>query len=262
MRVPPKRIGVASELRLASLILVCGALCLAGLGGCRSRQPPKPAPPASAISFRDVTGQTGIQHIYHNGRAAERYTILETLGGGLALVDYDNDQRLDLVATGGGTFGPDGQAMGRAGLLFRNQGELEFGDVTLNAGFVSPPFYTHGFAAADYDNDGFDDLLTNRLRRTSVVAQPGRRDVSRCFAATGLGGHERGGLVYECRMGRLRRRRAAGLVRRALRGLEPRPRSPVPRRQESASRGLLPDRFQRGPRSVIPKSGRRFVRAG
>src|SRR5687767_9690957 len=49
----------------------------------------------SPVSFADVTAATGVEFTYSSGYEAEQYTILESLGGGLATFDFDRDGRLD-----------------------------------------------------------------------------------------------------------------------------------------------------------------------
>ena len=55
--------------------------------------------------FRDVTPESGVDFTYRNGAEADHYAILESLGGGVALIDYDGDGLLDVFLTGGGHFG-------------------------------------------------------------------------------------------------------------------------------------------------------------
>ncbi len=89
------------------------------------------------------------------------YTILESLGGGVALFDFNGDGLLDIFVTGGGTFGgPDGkQIIGNPSRLYQNLGGWRFRDVTAQVGLDQPLFYSHGCAVGDFDNDGWPDLL-------------------------------------------------------------------------------------------------------
>ncbi len=128
--------------------------------------------------FRDVTADAGVQFTYRNGADAGHLTILESVGGGVALLDFDGDGLLDIFVTGGGSIDrprsdyPDEPAAYAEALrqsppalcglpckLYRNLGNWKFQDVTREAGLDVPWFYTHGCAVADYDRDGWPDLL-------------------------------------------------------------------------------------------------------
>jgi hypothetical protein len=61
-----------------------------------------PAP----VRFHNVTEESAIRSTYRSGREAGQFTILESVGGGVGIVDYDNDGTMDLYFTGGGTFEP------------------------------------------------------------------------------------------------------------------------------------------------------------
>jgi hypothetical protein len=109
--------------------------------------------------FETVTPSTGVDFAYRNGDGAERHTLLETLGGGAGLVDFDRDGDVDLFITGGGTIPKgDGTIGGLAPALFRNLGEFRFERVDVAAGLTECRYYSHGCAAADVNRDGFLDI--------------------------------------------------------------------------------------------------------
>lgn len=111
--------------------------------------------------FRDMTADSGMHFNYRNGEEENQFTILESVGGGVALLDYDGDGLLDIFVTGGGTFGgPEKkQLKGLPCKLYKNIGGWKFKDVTKDAGLDVTWWYTHGVAVADYDRDGWTDLL-------------------------------------------------------------------------------------------------------
>lgn len=120
--------------------------------------------------FRDATADSGIHFVCRNGEEADQLTILETLGSGVALFDYDGDGLLDIFLVGGGYFdGPDKKTIrGAPCKLFRNLGGLRFQDVSKEAGLDIPWWYTHGVAVADYDRDGWPDLLVTGYGRIAL----------------------------------------------------------------------------------------------
>src|SRR5438105_12323842 len=66
---------------------------------------PKEAAAAGPPVFEDVTAASGVKHTYRNGEdTANHLSILESLGGGAGLIDYDGDGLLDLFLPGGGGF--------------------------------------------------------------------------------------------------------------------------------------------------------------
>jgi hypothetical protein len=141
--------------------------------------PAKPPSPSSGPPwFADVAAASGVNFTYRNGEEAEHLSILESLGGGVALLDYDGDGLLDIFVTGGGRFSkprsaypanPEAYAkavsatppdlVGYPCKLFRNHGNCTFEDVTATVGLERPWHYTHGCAVADFDRDGWPDLL-------------------------------------------------------------------------------------------------------
>ena len=145
---------------------------LAALNALAPRRPVESAPPATASSaptFTDVTEASGIGFRHENSPTTSKY-LIETMGGGVALFDYDNDGRLDVFFVNGAALAdpmpagaePDKSAPRFANRLYRNKGDGTFDDVTRRAGLAAARGYGMGVAVGDYDNDGSEDLyVTN-----------------------------------------------------------------------------------------------------
>ncbi|HEX6986472.1 MAG TPA: CRTAC1 family protein, partial [Planctomycetaceae bacterium] len=123
-----------------------------------SDRPAEP-PPETLIRFEDRTREAGVDFIYRSGEEAGHFSILESLGGGAGLIDFDLDGAPDLVLPGGGEYGPGPTIRGLPPALYRNLGSWRYVEVAGPAGLRSAPYYSHGPAVADYDADGFPDLV-------------------------------------------------------------------------------------------------------
>lgn len=109
--------------------------------------------------FETMTPMTGVTFAYPNGEEAGRYTLLETIGGGVAMIDYDCDGDLDLFFTGGGTIpAKEGEIDGLPPGLFANEEAWKFRNVGAQAGLAHGRIYSHGCAVADFNRDGFPDI--------------------------------------------------------------------------------------------------------
>jgi hypothetical protein len=139
--------------------------------------------------FVDITAAAGVSHRYEDGQEAGHLAILESLGGGVALLDFDQDGDLDLFLPGGGGFAGEEKRtiIGRPPALYRNDGHWQFTDVTAAAGLQTPRCYTHGAAVGDYDRDGRDDLLVTGYGGLGLYRNEGGRFVDVTETA-GVGG--------------------------------------------------------------------------
>lgn len=107
--------------------------------------------------FENVSQQAGIHFHYHAGREAGEYAILESLGGGVGVFDFDNDGWIDVMLAGGGKL--DNKTVSPLPCkVFRNQGDFQFVEVTTQTNLASDRFYNHGVFPGDYDGDGFVDM--------------------------------------------------------------------------------------------------------
>jgi len=109
------------------------------------------------LLFRDVAEAWGITAPNLYGGDKTKKFILEMTGNGVALIDYDNDGRLDIVLLNGARL--DGTS--RLSVVYRNLGDGKFKDQTTASG-LSTSGWVQGACAGDIDNDGFTDLLVTR----------------------------------------------------------------------------------------------------
>jgi len=116
--------------------------------------------PRTVASFRDRAARSGVAFTYQNGQEAGYFSIVESLGGGVGLLDWDRDGDLDLFLPAGGRFGKDETIGGRPAGLFLNRGDWSFLDSSVQTGTAGETArYSHGAAVGDFNSDGFPDVL-------------------------------------------------------------------------------------------------------
>ncbi|HVR28757.1 MAG TPA: CRTAC1 family protein [Thermoanaerobaculia bacterium] len=147
----------------------------------RTAEPP-------AVPFTDTTAEWGIAFVHHNGAYGEKL-LPETMGGGVAIFDFDGDGDQDLFFVDS-TRWPEGPATAPAGALalYENDGAGRFRDVTQNRG-LDIEIYGTGVAVGDYDNDGDVDIFVAAVGRNLLLRN---EDSGRWFtdvtAEAGVGG--------------------------------------------------------------------------
>ena len=142
---------------------------------------------STKIKFDNVIQTSKIKFALRNSISPKRYTF-ETMVGGVALFDYNNDGLLDIFFTNGAAIPSleksDATYWNR---LFRNNGDGSFTDVTEKAGLQGVG-YSMGVAAGDYDNDGFVDLYVTGLNRNQLFHNNGDGTFTDVTANAGVGG--------------------------------------------------------------------------
>ncbi len=118
-----------------------------------------PATTVSAFQFLDDGERLQPPGTYRNGREAHRYAILESLGGGGALLDYDLNGRLDIFMPGGGEFTAEPGLRGLPHHLWRSGDGLNWRGTADLARCAASAHYSHGCAVGDWNDDGCADLL-------------------------------------------------------------------------------------------------------
>jgi hypothetical protein len=134
--------------------------------------------PASFLNFLEVEGSLP-QCSFRDGSEQQLFSLIETTGGGCALLDYDRDGQLDIVHAGGGF--PDlklEKLSGYPGNLHRQRYAWKFDNCGSEAHVDFSRSFNAAVIAADYDNDGFTDLLVTGF------------DALQCFRNQGDGTYE------------------------------------------------------------------------
>jgi enediyne biosynthesis protein E4 len=140
----------------------------------------------SAITFRDVTQQAGIHFIHNNGAFGQKF-LPETLGPGVAFIDYNNDGWPDIFLVNG-TDWPGHPDKHSTPKLYHNNHNGTFTDVTQKAGFGGVEMFGMGVAVGDFDNDGYDDLFVTAYGQSRLFHNNGNGTFTDVTQKTGLSG--------------------------------------------------------------------------
>jgi hypothetical protein len=142
----------------------------------------------TSIIFRDVTQQSGIRFVHNNGAFGKKF-LPETLGPGVAFIDYDNDGWPDIFLANG-TDWPGHAQKHTTPKLYHNNRDGTFTDVTHKAG-LDIEIYGLGVTVGDYDNDGFDDLFLTAFGQSRLFHNNGNGTFTDVTQKAGLTGpHE------------------------------------------------------------------------
>jgi len=186
-----------SEPGVRDKIAICALLAFSLTSAASSQQKNVPAnSPTMQLpgKFVDVTSASGIQFQYRSSHTPKKY-LLETMGPGVALFDYDNDGRLDIFVVNGAPMsdptakGAIPQKTGPAywNRLYHQKADGTFEDVTEKAG-VQGSGYGMGVAVGDYDNDGFEDLYVTAYGGNKLYHNNGNGTFTDVTEKAGVGG--------------------------------------------------------------------------
>jgi enediyne biosynthesis protein E4 len=161
---------------LRELLHVGRAVALAAGLGCLSG-----APPDGAIRF----SYRAVPFVLDSSETAERHAP-ETMAGGVALFDYDNDGDLDIFFVNGADITTLKKSDSKySNRLFANDGKGNFTDVTEKAGLAGRGF-DNGVAIGDYDNDGFADIFVGGVHGNTLYHNNGNGTFTDVTSRAGL----------------------------------------------------------------------------
>jgi enediyne biosynthesis protein E4 len=166
--------------------LACALSLALGLGLTSAAQSQQISP--TKIHFEDITHSAGI-HFTHNNAASGKKWLPETMGSGVAFLDYDNDGWQDILLVNGEDWpGPKKRHTTLA--LYHNNHDGTFTDVTQKSG-LGVEMFGMGVAVGDYDNDGVDDIFITALGQSRLFHNNGNGTFTDVTQKAGLAGpHE------------------------------------------------------------------------
>ena len=154
------------------------------------------AAPAPDVQFTDITQASGIDFTHASSATSNKH-LVETMGGGVALLDYDNDGRLDVFFTNGAKIDdpmPQGKLPDKSdpafwNRLYRQNKDGTFSDVTEKAGVTgtSQNYYGMGVAVGDYDNDGAEDIYVTNYGGNTLYSNNGDGTFTDATTRAGVG---------------------------------------------------------------------------
>src|SRR5437899_406466 len=195
---------IGKAVRWSLLALVASVVVLGGTWVLLKRKPAPPPPPLTKLSaptvresppaeiptvqFTEITGAAGLSFVHNNGADGEKL-LPETMGGGVAFFDYDNDGHQDLLFINS-TDWPWHRSADKSpttAKLFHNDGHGHFTDVTAGSG-LDVSLHGMGVAIGDYDNDGLPDVLITTVGGARLFHNDGNGKFRDVTATAGVGG--------------------------------------------------------------------------
>src|SRR5580693_7796554 len=171
---------------LAGLALIIASATVTARSQTQANQAPKPASASTASSESPIRFAFQPIDFKLDSNESPEHHAPETMAGGVAVFDYNNDSKLDIFFTNGAnlkTLKKDSPKYYNR--LFENDGKGNFTDVTEKAG-VKGTGYDTGVAIGDYDNDGYEDIFVAGVYRNTLYHNNGDGTFSDVTAQAGL----------------------------------------------------------------------------
>ncbi len=180
------RLAMGTAQRTVPTVLKAVLLCVAFASILRAQDE------VPAARFTDITAEAGIAFSHVNGAYGDKL-LPETMGGGVAFLDYDDDGHQDLLfinSTYWPGHVPEGKALPTMA-LYHNDGHGHFAEVTKGSG-LDVSFYGMGVAVGDYDNDGLPDVFITAIGGNHLFHNEGHGKFREVTTEAGVGGSTNG----------------------------------------------------------------------
>jgi len=177
----PRKLGVA----LGTILAFSAAIGIARRGQLLAEQAPKSPAPSINVRFTEIRPSTGITFREDSTQTDEKY-YLETMGTGVAWLDYDQDGLMDLFFVQSAATDIYKPAHPLRSAVYHNNGDGTFTDVTEKAGVGGEGHYGQGVAVGDFDNDGFPDLYVTGYGRAILYHNNGDGTFTEVTAKAGV----------------------------------------------------------------------------
>jgi hypothetical protein len=187
----------AAEWNWSGLAILClffalcgGPACFSqGMGRTTHSEPPKgfkrfPVPD-TGISLEDIAAQAGVKFVHVSGDPLHKKYLLEAIGSGVAIFDYNGDGLEDIFLVNGQRRNAAAGSSKPTSRLYKNLGNLRFQDVTEQAGLTHSG-WGQGACVGDYDNDGHEDLFVTYYGHNILYHNDGNGHFTDVTARAGL----------------------------------------------------------------------------
>ncbi|HVS62699.1 MAG TPA: CRTAC1 family protein [Thermoanaerobaculia bacterium] len=168
---------------IAAIVLALAIAGVVAIGGAAPANAEEARSPGADVPFRDLVREAGIT--FQRRSAPEKKYILESMSGGVALLDFNNDGLLDIYFPNSLTVATAGDPESAPSALYENLGGMEFVDVAREAG-VAYPGWGMGACVADVDGDGWQDLYVTTVGRDRLYRNRGDGTFEDATEASGI----------------------------------------------------------------------------